>query len=416
MRNAVGYCCPQGLVQGDQPEVEPQIEQHSKDVDPVQLPKAALGSKQRAKNIYATHRDETHDDPTQDIARIHTSRGIQSHHDVFPEYNGAHHQTDGSTPDDLDTQMRQRLHILPQFEQFGVHRHQQTRKKVANHIAGFQQSKSRSVNIGLFATIHQHALHQRCVDAGVHVHQNEGERKWHSRLDDGQHPQPVEPQGNRPGMVTHNGKRHQRSRAKTQQLHIDKPLDVEIAPVVVPHPQRYAQKQDHHQPINHRYQTVYPVQAQPGNVGAKIHHHRIEHLTQGHAQHDARILPQVTRKYPHQHEYQRIYQRQQPLGEQKCTEVLGQQVWMLRDVAGIVILDAKIGNDVENQGQIQDAEVDAVQIFGYHILHHPLHAKQVGRLDHQIDEQQKKEVGQEFTLHASAAGALICGAKLGERS
>ena len=88
---------------------------------------------------------------------------------------------------------------------------------------------------------------------------------------------------------------------------------------------------------------------------------------------------------------------------------------MLGNVAGIEILDAKIGNDVQNEGEIQNAEVDAVEVFGHYVLHHALYPKEVSGFDHQIDEQEEKEIGQKFAFHACAAGALICGAKVREK-
>ena len=87
---------------------------------------------------------------------------------------------------------------------------------------------------------------------------------------------------------------------------------------------------------------------------------------------------------------------------------------MLGNVTGIEILDAKIGNYAQNQGEIEDAEIDAVEVLCHLVLHHALYPKEVSGFDHQIDEQEEKEIGQEFAFHACAAGALICRAKVRE--
>ena len=85
---------------------------------------------------------------------------------------------------------------------------------------------------------------------------------------------------------------------------------------------------------------------------------------------------------------------------------------VLGNVAGIEILYAQICHNAQHQGQVQDAEINAIQVFAHHVLHYALYSKQVGGFDHQVDEQEKKEIGEEFAFHASAVGALICGAKV----
>ncbi len=80
---------------------------------------------------------------------------------------------------------------------------------------------------------------------------------------------------------------------------------------------------------------------------------------------------------------------------------------MLRQLPVVVVLNAKVIDNLKQEGEVEQREVQPVLGFRYRILHPPVDAKEVERLDEQVGRQQENDVEQEFALHGRNIASLF---------
>lgn len=64
----------------------------------------------------------------------------------------------------------------------------------------------------------------------------------------------------------------------------------------------------------------------------------------------------------------------------------------------VEILDAQVVDNLEQKGEVEQYEVDAVITWRYGVLHHPLNAEQVKRLDQPVDGNEKYQIQKKFPV------------------
>ena len=113
----------------------------------------------------------------------------------------------------------------------------------------------------------------------------------------------------------------------------------------------------------------------------------------------AAVLGQVARHPAGKGQHEQVNQRQQPFEGQNIWKIFADQIRVLRNATVVVILDPRIVDDLKKVGKIEQYKIKAVRAGFYGVLHSPVNAENIKRLDQQVDENQKKQVRQKLPIH-----------------
>ena len=80
---------------------------------------------------------------------------------------------------------------------------------------------------------------------------------------------------------------------------------------------------------------------------------------------------------------------------------------MPADVPVVEILDAEVIDNLKQQDKTAECKVQPVLPFTYAVLYTQVYAENEQRLDEHIDEHQKKDVEEEFSVHRLVDSRLL---------
>ena len=153
---------------------------------------------------------------------------------------------------------------------------------------------------------------------------------------------------------------------------------------------------DHDQSVEHRKHAVPLEKQQPFEVAAKVEYEGVEKLVEGEDGEKGELMGIVADKQPHGEGDYKVERQQKEFYGEDAAEILVDKVRVLGDVAGVEVGDAKVQQDVEDIGEVEDGEIESVGLGSDSILHANFNAKNPERLDDEVEQQYPKESGDEF--------------------
>ena len=152
-------------------------------------------------------------------------------------------------------------------------------------------------------------------------------------------------------------------------------------------PQEGAADENHQHAVRHREEAVPLEEQQPFEVAAQVEDERVEELRHREPRQQAELVASVSQQGSHGEGHQQVEPQQAHLETQDATQVLGDELRMLRDVAGVEVGDPQVEQYIEDIGQVEDREVEAVHLVAHGVLHAHLDAEYPQRLDNEVGQQ-----------------------------
>ena len=152
----------------------------------------------------------------------------------------------------------------------------------------------------------------------------------------------------------------------------------------------------HHHAIEDADDAVPFEEQQPLEVAAQVEYEGVEKLVEGEDGEKGELMGVVADKQPHGEGDYKVERQQKEFYGEDAAEILVDKVRVLGDVAGVEVGDAKVQQDVEDIGEVEDGEIESVGLGSDSILHANLNAKNPERLDDEVEQQYPKESGDEF--------------------
>ena len=128
----------------------------------------------------------------------------------------------------------------------------------------------------------------------------------------------------------------------------------------------------------------------PGKVGPEVQEKRGQNLVKGQKDQQMNLEIAVAHEVGYAEGYAKINRRKQQLKGHQRRNVLAEQVTVACDVSVVEDIDARIKEDIEQEGKVEQGVVDAIHFGPCHVLDGPVDAEQPEGLDQQVQRQQEQ--------------------------
>ncbi len=99
---------------------------------------------------------------------------------------------------------------------------------------------------------------------------------------------------------------------------------------------------------------------------------------------------------------QKISGAKEKLQDQNVRKIFIEQLIVLSDIPIIVILNPEVVDDLQEVGEVEKGEINAITFLPHRILHDPINPKQIKGFDQQIDRNQKSNVDEKFPVQMNS--------------
>ena len=183
-------------------------------------------------------------------------------------------------------------------------------------------------------------------------------------------------------------------------LGVNEPIDAERCAVLV-QVKRSATEYYGYCPVGDRNEAVRLEQMQPGKVGPQVQYPRQQELIGNQEYKQVILIGAVAHCCTDAETDDGIHDAEQKFQHNDVGEIFLQQVAVLRDIAVVEIGDAEIEDDIEDNAEAEQRRIQSVFVRPDDILYRTVDAEYPERLDQQVDEQQKRQIGYKSFFHRS---------------